>query len=77
MSEMSVQANDNNGQQARQQRGSLRSKSDVAQANEVLAKVLSHNICTVIQAIHELGLDVAFCPQSRSSAQNVIPFKAL
>jgi len=45
---------------------SLRSKSDVAQFNEVLAKVLCHNICVVIQAIHELGLEPDFCaPESR------------
>lgn len=36
------------------------SKSDTGQANEVLAKVLAHNICVVIGAIHELGIDVPF-----------------
>ena len=33
------------------------SKSDIGQINEVLCKVLCHNICVVIQAIHELGIE--------------------
>lgn len=36
------------------------SKSDTGQANEVLAKVLAHNICVVIGAIHELGIEARF-----------------
>jgi len=35
---------------------SLRSKSDVGQANEVLCKVIAHNLCCLIAAIHELAL---------------------
>jgi hypothetical protein len=35
----------------------LYSKSDTAQRNEVLCKVLCHNICCVISAIHELGIE--------------------
>ena len=38
----------------------LRSKTDTAQTNEALLKVLCHNICVVIQSIHELGLEVEF-----------------
>jgi len=34
---------------------SLRSKDKVAQINEVLLKFLCHNICVVIQEMHELG----------------------
>ncbi len=34
----------------------LRSKDKVSQVNEVLAKVLCHNICVVIQEIHELDV---------------------
>jgi transposase len=37
---------------------SLRSKSDVGQMNEVLAKVVAHNLCVLIACIYELGLDV-------------------
>ncbi|MBI2859817.1 MAG: transposase [Chloroflexi bacterium] len=39
---------------------SVRSKSHTGQANEVLCKVLCHNICVLVQAIHELGLEPAF-----------------
>jgi transposase len=39
---------------------SVLSKSDTGQMNEVLAKVLAHNICVVIGAIHELGIDARF-----------------
>lgn len=38
--------------------GSLRSKSDVGQVNEVLCKVIAHNLCCVIAAVYELGLEV-------------------
>lgn len=40
---------------------SLRSKGDTAQMNEVLCKVLCHNICVVIQSTYELGVPVDFC----------------
>ena len=40
---------------------SLRSKSDVGQINEALAKVLCHNLCVLMQAMHELGIEPAFC----------------
>jgi transposase len=39
---------------------SVRSKSAVAQVNEVLCKVLCHNICVLIQSIYELGLEPTF-----------------
>jgi transposase len=38
----------------------LRSKSPTAQFNEALCKVLCHNICVVIGAMHELGLSADF-----------------
>ncbi len=34
----------------------LRSKTKVAQINEVLCKILCHNICVLIQEMHELGV---------------------
>jgi transposase len=37
---------------------SLRSKSDTGQINEVLCKVICHNLCVLISCIHELGLPV-------------------
>ncbi len=44
---------------------SVRSKSDTGQINEVLCKVLAHNICVLIQAIHELGIEPIFCTETR------------
>jgi transposase len=38
----------------------LRSKSLTAQINEALCKVLCHNLCVVIQSVHELGITPEF-----------------
>lgn len=38
----------------------LRSKTHAAQANEVLCKVLYHNLCCLIQSMYELGVEVDF-----------------
>jgi len=38
----------------------VRSKTDVAARNEVLAKILCHNICCLISAIYELGIQPEF-----------------
>lgn len=38
----------------------LRSKTVVAQTNEVLCKILCHNLCCVIQSIYELGIEPTF-----------------
>jgi len=40
--------------------GSVRAKSPTAQVNEVLCKVLCHNICCLIMSIFELGLEPTF-----------------
>ena len=37
---------------------SVRSKTDTAMKNEVLAKILGHNICCVIQTSHEMNLPI-------------------
>jgi transposase len=53
--------------------GSLRSKTEAAQINEALCKVLCHNICVVIHSIYELGIEPTFweeptfCENSASS----------
>jgi transposase len=41
---------------------SVRSKSDTGQINEALCKILCHNLCVLVQAMHELGIEPAFCP---------------
>ena len=42
----------------------VRAKTSVAQANEVLCKVLCHNICVVIQSIYELGIEPTLWTES-------------
>jgi len=39
---------------------SLRSKSDTGQINEALSKVLCHNICVLVLAMRELGIEANF-----------------
>jgi len=39
---------------------SVRSKTDVAMKNEVLCKILCHNLCCLISAFHELGIEAQF-----------------
>lgn len=38
----------------------LKSKTEKAQINELLCKILCHNICCVIQSIYELGIETEF-----------------
>lgn len=38
----------------------LRCKTETAQVNEALCKVLCHNLCCVIQSMYELGVDPTF-----------------
>jgi transposase len=42
----------------------LRSKTFTAQINEALCKVLCHNLCVVIQSMHELDIDANFSSHS-------------
>ncbi len=41
-------------------KGDIKSKKQTAQINELLIKVLAHNICVVIQEISELGIKAEF-----------------
>jgi len=55
---------------------SVRSKTDVAMKNEVLCKFICHNICCLIQAQHELGIESIFWPvkdESPDDAPAVLP----
>jgi transposase len=38
----------------------LRSRTLTAQIDEALCKVLCHNICVVLQSVHELGIEADF-----------------
>lgn len=48
----------------------LRSKVETARVNEALIKVLCHNICRLIHAMYELGVEPTFCEELLPS-QNV------
>ena len=48
---------------------SLRTKTEVAMVNEVLAKVLCHNIVVVIHEMHELGITPAFEAESARASE--------
>lgn len=50
---------------------SVRAKTPIAQVNEVLCKILCHNICVLIQSIYELGLEPTFWAE-KPVAQEVI-----
>ncbi|MBS3175521.1 IS5 family transposase [Candidatus Woesearchaeota archaeon] len=45
----------------------LRSKTKIAQVNELLLKVLCHNICCLIEAVYELNINPQFCLKSQES----------
>ena len=47
----------------------VRSKSDIGQVNEVLCKVLCHNICCLIQSMYEFGVDPTFCAQIQAAQE--------
>ena len=38
----------------------VRDKTETAQINEALCKVLAHNLCCLIQSIYELGIEATF-----------------
>ena len=40
--------------------GSIRSKGNVAQTNEVLCKILCHNLCVLVQSMFEFGIEPQF-----------------
>lgn len=42
----------------------VRSKSPIAQTNEILAKVLCHNLCCLVSAFYELGIEATFWKES-------------
>lgn len=42
----------------------VRAKTETGQINEVLCKVLCHNLCVLVQAIYELGVEPVFWADS-------------
>jgi transposase len=51
----------------------IKSKGERAQINEMLCKVLCHNICVIVQSIFELGLEPDFWPDGFDE-QRILPF---
>jgi transposase len=54
----------------------VRSKTDVAMKNEVLAKFLCHNVVVVHQAVIELGIEPVFWP-TEEGRQDVLRLPSL
>ncbi|MDP2743799.1 MAG: transposase [Dehalococcoidia bacterium] len=54
---------------------SVRAKTPVAQVNEVLCKILCHNICVLVQSIYELRLEPTFW--TSDTEEPVVPEVAL
>jgi transposase len=52
----------------------VRAKTPTAQVNEVLCKILCHNICVLITSIYELGLEPTFW---NIESKELITYKAL
>lgn len=45
----------------------VRSKTDTAMKNEALCKFLCHNLCCLISAFHELGIEATFWPEGANA----------
>ena len=58
---------------------SLRAKTDLAMKNETLAKFVCHNICCVVSAIYERGIDPALLglPVATEEPRDVLRFPPL
>jgi len=52
---------------------SVRAKTPTAQVNEVLCKVLCHNICVLIQSMYELGIEPVFDIGTFGTKEAVVP----
>ena len=48
----------------------VRSKTEVAMANESLCKVLCHNLCCLIQSSYELGVEATFWGKEEMAIQS-------
>lgn len=47
--------------------GAVRSKTFTAQRNEILCKILCHNLSVLVHAIHELGIEPTFAARPSST----------
>ena len=51
---------------------SVKSKSPTAQTNEVLCKLLCHNLCVLIQSFYELGIESEFATPPHRSEPKIV-----
>jgi transposase len=59
-------------------RDHVRSRTDTAMTNEVLCKILCHNICCVLQSHCELGIEATFWPEKpEDDSPTVLPLVRL
>ena len=49
----------------------VQGKSDTSQVNEVLCKVIAHNLCVLIQSFYELGVDPTFNSQEAAAPKRI------
>ena len=50
----------------------VRSRTDVAMKNEALCKIIAHNLCCVIQAQCELGIEAVFFKEEDGDAPRAV-----
>jgi hypothetical protein len=50
---------------------SVRSRSDAGMRNEVMLKLLCHNLVVLIHEIHELGIDPVFWPVKSDNSSKI------
>jgi transposase len=55
-------------------RDHVRSKTDAAMVNEVLCKFLCHNLCCLVSAIYELGIDPTFWGERPADDCSILKF---
>jgi transposase len=53
---------------------SVRSKTDIAMKNEVLAKLICHNICCCIQSAYEFGVEPIFATEPENDSKMILKF---
>jgi transposase len=45
----------------------VRSKTETAQVNEILCKLIAHNLCCLVHAFYELGVEATFWQQGAAA----------
>ena len=53
----------------------VKSKSGTAQVNEVLCKILCHNVCVLIKSFHELGIEADFVGTSETEILDLAEYR--